>query len=104
MGCSNTVLRWTQGYRLPIVNSFYCLNSHLRDARSKSSSVVLDLIIKDLLRLHAVVEWSACHRQFLFPVFLADETNGTKRFILNLKKLNKFIVAPHFKMEDYRKV
>lgn len=35
-------------------------------------------------------------------IFLADKPNGKKRFILNLKKLNKFILAPHFKMEDYR--
>lgn len=28
--------------------------------------------------------------------------NGEKRFILNLKRLNKFIKTEHFKMEDYR--
>lgn len=30
------------------------------------------------------------------------KSNGEQRFVLNLKKLNKFITATHFKMEDIR--
>lgn len=40
--------------------------------------------------------------QFLSRVFLAPKKNGGKRFILNLKSLNKFISLSHFKMEDHR--
>lgn len=31
-----------------------------------------------------------------------EKANGKHRFILNLKELNTFIDAPHFKIEDYR--
>lgn len=40
--------------------------------------------------------------QFISNIFLADKPNGEKRFILNLKQLNTFVCAPHFKMEDSR--
>lgn len=33
-----------------------------------------------------------------------DKPNGEKRFILNLKKLNKFIYPPHFKLEGHKMV
>lgn len=40
--------------------------------------------------------------QYLSSIFLVPKPNGKKRFILNLKSLNKFIVTSHFKMEDLR--
>nr|CAH7740363.1 unnamed protein product [Callosobruchus chinensis] len=40
--------------------------------------------------------------EFLSSYFLANKPNGKSRFILSLKELNKFIHAPHFKLEDYR--
>ena len=42
--------------------------------------------------------------QFLSTFFLTEKSNGEKRFILNLKKLNNFIDPPHFKMEDWKTV
>ena len=33
--------------------------------------------------------------------FLVYKPDGNKRFVLNLKKLNKFIKNHHFKMEDW---
>lgn len=43
-------------------------------------------------------------KQFLSPFFLVRKPNGKNRFILNLKHLNTFITAPHFKIEDHRTV
>lgn len=62
----------------------------------------MSLAIQNLLKLGAV---SVCNRSpgdFISNIFLAKKPNGGKRFILNLKSLNKFIDTIHFKMEDYR--
>ncbi|XP_021963322.2 uncharacterized protein LOC110858763 isoform X1 [Folsomia candida] len=40
--------------------------------------------------------------QFISPVFTVAKSDGGRRFVLNLKKLNTFIFAPHFKLEDIR--
>lgn len=40
--------------------------------------------------------------QFLSSYFLVPKADGSHRFILNLKKLNNFMEAPHFKLEDVR--
>lgn len=51
----------------------------------------------------AVIELcTSCKDQFISTYFLADKSNREKRFILNLKKLNKFIKPLHFKLEDIR--
>jgi len=42
--------------------------------------------------------------QFLSSYFVIKKASGGWRFILNLKQLNKFIVAPHFKMENWKTV
>jgi len=45
-----------------------------------------------------------CEDQFLSSFFVIKKSSGGWRFILNLKKLNRFVVAPHFKMEDWKTV
>ncbi|XP_070530006.1 uncharacterized protein [Cardiocondyla obscurior] len=42
--------------------------------------------------------------QFLSPFFLVDKPSGGKRFILNLKELNRYLSPPHFKLENWRTV
>jgi hypothetical protein len=58
--------------------------------------------VQELLIIGAISPCSPRPGQYLSRVFLADKPNGQKRFILNLKHLNKCIAAPHFKMEDIR--
>ena len=58
--------------------------------------------ITRLLKIGAIKKCIPCNSQFLSSYFLVDKSNGTKRFILNLKKPNEFIIPEHFKMEDIR--
>lgn len=58
--------------------------------------------ISHLIDINAVTECQPCNNQFLSHIFLAPKPNGDKRFILNLKCLNKFITTSHFKLEDIR--
>ena len=58
--------------------------------------------INDLIDKGAVAEYRKRVDQFLSPYFLVEKPDGSHRFILNLKRLNKFIKTAHFKMEDVR--
>lgn len=62
----------------------------------------MTLEINNLLSIGAIRECEPCEGQFLSSIFLIKKSNGQNRFILNLKNLNRFIHAPHFKLEDYR--
>lgn len=58
--------------------------------------------IENLNKLGAIMQVEPCNDQFISSTFLAPKSNGGKRFILNLKSLNRFIPKMHFKMEDFR--
>ena len=58
--------------------------------------------INDLISKGAIVECKKKSDQFLSPYFLVGRPDGSHRFILNLKHLNKYIVTAHFKIEDVR--
>lgn len=62
------------------------------------------IAINELLDLTALSECTPCDIQYtsISSIFLVHKPNGKKRFILNLKSLNKFITINHFKMEDLR--
>lgn len=58
--------------------------------------------IEKLVNIGAVEPCSPSADQFVSSYFLVPKSNGSMRFVLNLKKLNEFIVTDHFKMEDIR--
>lgn len=62
----------------------------------------MQVAINKLLELGAITRCTPTQDQYISKIFLAPKANGGKRFILNLKSLNKFITNTHFKMEDYR--
>lgn len=55
-----------------------------------------------MLRKGAIEVCEDCEGQFISSYFLVPKPDGSNRFILNLNELNKFIKAPHFKLEDIR--
>jgi hypothetical protein len=62
----------------------------------------MDLEISKLIQSGAVVKCQDTPGQFMSNIFLIPKKDGSFRFILNLKKLNKYIRPLHFKMEDIR--
>lgn len=58
--------------------------------------------INHLLDIKAIRRCKETSGQFVSDIFLIPKSDGSKRFILNLKKLNKYIYTEHFKMEDVR--
>jgi hypothetical protein len=50
----------------------------------------------------AITQCQPCDGQFLSSIFTIPKNDGTHRFILNLKCLNKFVKTDHFKLEDIR--
>lgn len=67
---------------------------------SLQEKLACDTEISKLLKKRAISVCSPSESQFISPYFLIPKPNGDMRFILNLKQLNKYILAQHFKMED----
>lgn len=97
------VLSWIAGYKIPFLTKPFqkTFTDHVYSATDRSA---IQHEITSLQVTGAISKVKKSQKQFLSPVFLVDKPNGKSRFILNLKKLNKFINPPHFKLEDIRTV
>lgn len=96
------MLSWVQnGYSIPFCKQVSQPFVPRPNISHEESRDMLEAINK-LLELDAISRCNPLDDQFLSKIFLAEKPNGGKRFILNLKPLNKFITKTHFKMEDYR--
>ena len=71
---------------------------------SPSEKLQCENAISKLIEKGAISKCLPHANQFISSYFLRDKPDGSKRFILNLKKLNNFIKAEHFKMEDRKTV
>lgn len=98
------ILKWVQGYELPFSQIPVQNQPLLCNNFSNEEKRQITTEIEHLLEIGAVEECTPTVGQFVSRIFLANKSNGTKRFILNLKQLNEYLIAPHFKMEDVRTV
>lgn len=60
----------------------------------------LDKSVSDLLKIGAVSKCEPSDDQFISNIFLVPKSDGSMRFILNLKQFNSFVDTEHFKLED----
>jgi hypothetical protein len=99
-----TVLSWIKGYQIPFDRPPFQLNIPQCKNYSEPDIRMYDNSIEGLLYIGAISKCEPCDDQFVSTIFLVPKPNGRTRLILNLKQLNKFIDAKHFKLEDFRTI
>ena len=91
------ILQAVQGYKLEFEEEPKSLfNNKIQQNFNKSDSKVLNEEIQKLLALRVILPVNFEENQILSPIFLTNNKDGTKRLILNLKGLNKFMTYEHF--------
>lgn len=96
------VLRTVSGYEIPFFRNPFQQIAPVEPKISQEDQIIVQRLIGELMNKGAISECTPAYGQFISTFFLIDKPNGDKRFILNLKNLNKNIVAPHFKMENIK--
>jgi len=98
------ILNWIRGYSIRFKNKPVQLRIVDTSSRLTHQLTELRVAITQLITKNAVEECIEVQEQFVSPYFLVPKPDGSNRFIINLKELNKFIDPPHFKMEDIKSV
>lgn len=96
------MLNYVKGFKIPFVELPFQEFVPSNPRFSKTELKHLKLSISKLLSSGAIKRCHDVPDQFISTIFLIPKSDGSFRFILNLKCLNKFIRPEHFKMEDIR--
>ena len=89
-----------QGYKIALERTPHQFIEPVNVYTSQAEQVQLTAAIEKLLISGAVSKCKPTQGQFLSSVFLTPKSDGSFRFILNLKHFNEFVKKEHFKMED----
>lgn len=95
------ILSHISGYKIPFDSKPFQIKVYNQTFSIEENKLII-VALDELLCKNVIKICQPCSEQFISKIFLRDKPNGKKRLILNLKQLNSFITAPHFKMEDYR--
>lgn len=98
------ILEAISGYKLPFTGQLPAQAIEPSVHLSLSEEQICSQEISRLQSRGAIERAIDCENQFLSPYFVIPKSSGGWRFILNLKHLNRFILAPHFKLEDWKTV
>lgn len=98
------ILSHIKGLKIPFNQVVYQHTVPTEPMWSVQEKIAIKTEINHLLEIGAVKKCAPCPGQFISPVFLTPKSDGSLRFILNLKSLNKFITVRHFKLEDRKTV
>ena len=70
--------------------------------RKQEEILVINLEVEKLLKKGDIVRATQDGQGYFSNSFIRPKKNGSYRMILNLKKLNTSVEAPHFKMESIK--
>lgn len=104
MTSDQKILEAISGYRLPFTQQPPSQTSEPSVHLSNLEEQFCSQEISRLLYMGAIESALVSELQFLSSFFIIEKPSGGWRFILNLKNLNRFIIAPHFKLEDWKTI
>jgi hypothetical protein len=96
------VLEIVKGFKIPFIA---VPEQHSEPVVPQFSSLEENFILGEITKLliSSAISISVDEpQQFLSTVFTVPKPDGSRRFVINLKSLNEYIDAPHFKMEDIK--
>lgn len=94
-----TILDIVTGYEVDFVSPPVQTGPVGQPKFTKMEAEALDTTINELLRKKVIAKCTREQNEFVSPVFLRPKKNGKYRLILNLKKVNEYILPIHFKMD-----
>lgn len=97
-----TVRDWISGYSILFDSQPQQFSIPSEPSWSPSELAEIQGLLLQLQERGAVKTCEPSRNQFISSIFLVPKPDGSFRFILNLKSLNKFITTEHFKLEDLR--
>ena len=99
----NWTLHMIQGLKFEVVSTLPHQVIHQTQLDSKKAQVLSDKVNK-LFQKKAIVPAIKDGPGFVSPVFVLPKAGDQCRPVINLKALNHFVIAPHFKMESIKTV
>lgn len=99
-----TILGYVQGYKIPFNSNVVQKCEPIEPSFSSDEFFHIESELNKLLLAGAIIKCKDVPGQYISNIFLTPKSDGSFRLILNLKKLNKFVITHHFKMEDIRTV
>jgi len=96
------ILEAVSGFRIPFLSEPMQVREPKIPNYNLSDEELISESIDKLLKSGAIVESEEEVGQFVSTIFTVPKPDGSRRPIINLKKLNEFIENPHFKMESIK--
>lgn len=96
------VLNAVKGFKLPFISKPLQAVEPRESQMSEGISQEIDSVVQKLLGNGAIVRSVEEKGQFVSRIFTVPKSDGGIRPVINLKALNEYVQADHFKMEDVR--
>jgi ribonuclease HI len=96
------IIEVISGFKIPFLSSVYQSFEPSNPNFNITEDEMISVCIDKLLDTGAIVRSEVESNQFVSTIFTVPKPDGTRRPIINLKHLNKFVETNHFKMENIK--